>query len=139
MLGFLMSKPKVLRNTSYELFKQQAGYFIIMKTITSNKFLDFPFTSKINEERGVRDFTNDMGNEIIYIDKASLEDLIEFHDAQFEIADGYHFNDGRNNKVHNVIEDLNNLKLKLKKVKTSTDCHEITYEFNVWKNNNKTH
>ena len=31
---------------------------------------------------------NDTDNEIIYIGKAGLEDLITFHDAQFEITDG---------------------------------------------------
>ena len=48
-----------------------------------------------------------MDNEIIYIDKVGLEDLITFHDAEFEIIDGYYFNEGRNNKINNVIFSVN--------------------------------
>ena len=89
MLGFLMGLPKILNNKDYIFLEQQDGYFIRIKIIKLNKHLDFPLTSKINEETGVRDFTNSMENEIIYIDKVGLEDLITFHQAEFEIIDGY--------------------------------------------------
>ena len=85
-----MGLPNVLPNTSYEFLKQQAGYFVRIKIIKMNKNLDFPLTSKLNEDSGVRDFTNQMDNEIIYIDKVGLEDLITFHKAEFEIIDGYY-------------------------------------------------
>ena len=71
-----------------------------------NKHLDFPLTSKINEETGVRYVINEMDNEIVYIDKVGLEDLITFHKAEFEIIDGYYYNDGRNETINYVIEDL---------------------------------
>ena len=87
MNGLLEGKPKVLRNASYEFLKQQDGYFI--RIIKLNKHIDFPLTSKINEETGVRDFINEMGNDIIYIDKVGLKALITFHEAGFEIIDGY--------------------------------------------------
>ena len=51
-----------------------------------------------------------MDNEIIYIDKVGLEDLITFHEAEFEIIDGYYYDQGRNNTINHVIEDLYNLK-----------------------------
>ena len=60
---------------------------------------------------------NEMGNEIVYIDKAGLEDLITFHDAQFGTIEGYYYNDGRNETINHVIGDLYNLRLKLKKGK----------------------
>ena len=82
-----------------------------------NNKLDSPLTSKINEESGVRDFTNDMENEIIYVDKVGLKDLITFHEAEFEIIDGYYFNSGRNNRINNVIKNLYDLRLELKKEK----------------------
>ena len=69
--------------------------------------MDYPLTSKINDD-GVRDFTNCMENEIIYIDKVGLEDIITFHDAEFEIIDGYYFNKGRNDTITKVIKDLYN-------------------------------
>ena len=88
-----------------------------IKIIKLNKNLDFPLTSKINEE-GVRGFMNDMEHEIIYIDKVGLEELIEYHIAESEIIDGYCYDQGRNNTINHVIEDLYNLRLKLKKDKT---------------------
>ena len=54
-----------------------------------------------------------MDNGIIYTDKVGLEDLITFHDAEFEIIDGYYFNEGRNNNINQVINDLYDLRNKL--------------------------
>ena len=51
---------------------------------------------------------------MISIDKVGL-DLIAFHDTQFEIIDGYYYNDGRNETINHVIEDLYNLRLELNK------------------------
>ena len=110
MNGLLEGKPKVLRNISYEFLKQQNGYFIRIKISRLNKHLDLPLTSKINEETGVRDFINEMEHYIIYIDKVGLEDLITFHDAQFEIIDGYYYNDGRNDTINCQLR-LYNLRL----------------------------
>ena len=67
---------------------KQDGYFIRIRIIRLNKHLDFPLASKINED-GVRDFTNDMSNEIIYIDKVGLDYLVTYHEAEFEVLDGY--------------------------------------------------
>ena len=58
-----------------------------------------------------------MENGIIYIDKVGLEDIITFHEAEFEIIDGYCYGQGRNNTINHVIEDLYNLKLKMKQDK----------------------
>ena len=55
-----------------------------------------------------------MDNEIIYIDKVGLEEIITYQEAEFETIYGYYFNEGRNHTINNVIEDLydliNNLK-----------------------------
>ena len=77
----------------------------------------FPLTSKIKEDSGVRDFTNEMGNAIIYIDKVALEDIITYHEAEFGIIDGYYYNNDRNNTTNHVVEGLYNLRLKLKQDK----------------------
>ena len=55
---------------------------IRIKTIKLKKHLGFPLTNKINKETGVKDFINEMENEITYIDKAGLEDLIAFHEER---------------------------------------------------------
>ena len=117
MDGLSEDKPKVIPDKSYEFLKQQDGYFARIKSTKLNKHLDFPLTPKLNEESGVRDFINEMDNGIIYIDKVGLEGLITFHEAEFEIIDGYYYDQGRNNKINHVIEDLYNLRLKLKQDK----------------------
>ena len=47
----------------------------------------------------------------MYIDSVGLEDSITFHEAEFEITDGYSYNDGRNDTINHVIEDLYNLRI----------------------------
>ena len=58
-----------------------------------------------------------MDNGIIYIDKVGLEELIAYHETEFEIIDGYYYDQGRNNTINHVIGDLYNLRLKLKQDK----------------------
>ena len=89
MLGFLIGLPKVLTHLYYVFLNSQAWYFIRIKTIKMNQHLYFPLTSEINED-GVRDFTNDMEHDIVYIDKVGLEGLNTFHEAEFAIIDGYY-------------------------------------------------
>ena len=117
MEGFLKGLPNVSSDTSYELLKQQDGYFVRAKVIKLNKHLDFPSTSKLHEESGVRDFINEMDNEIVCIGKVVLEELIEYHKAEFEIIDGYYYNVGRNNTINHVIKDFYDLRKKLKQYK----------------------
>ena len=67
MEGFLKDRPKVLNDKSYEFLKQQDGYFVRTRIIKLNGHLDFPLTSKLNEDSGVRDFINETDDGIIYI------------------------------------------------------------------------
>ena len=84
MDNLLEDKPKVLYDKYYEFLKQQGGYFVRVKIIKLNKHLDSPLTSKLKEDSGVRDFINDMENKHIYIDKVGLEDILTYHEAEFE-------------------------------------------------------
>ena len=70
--------------------------------------------SYINDE-GVRVFTNKPPNNL-FVCKFDLEDLIKFHKIEFEVIDGYYYNEGRNNELSSVIEMVFNERLKLKKV-----------------------
>ena len=118
MEGFLQGLPQVLKDTSYDfLKKQQDGYFIRVRTIKLNRHLDFPLISKLNEDDGVRNFTNDMENETMYVYKAGLEDLITYHEAESEVLDGCYFKSGRHNRVNDVIKDLYDLRKKLNNYK----------------------
>jgi hypothetical protein len=111
--GYLQGKPKILENKSYDFLKQQDGYFVQIKINKVNKHYKFPLISKLNDE-GVRIFTNDMENEIIYVDKITLEDLIEFHDIKFDIIMGYYYDEGRNDTIGEIINHLFNTRKQKK-------------------------
>ena len=65
-----------------------------------------------------------MENGIIYIDKVGLEGFIVFHEAEFDIMDGYYFNSSRDNGINDVIENLYGLGLELnKRQKSCTGCY----------------
>jgi hypothetical protein len=105
--GFLKGTPKVL-NTSqlnYSFISSQDGYFIRVEILRVGKFRQFTLLSK-RIESGVRMFSNDIVGETVYIDKTALEDAITFQEIEFEILDGYYFNEGHNNAINNTIRRL---------------------------------
>ena len=59
-----------------------------------------------------------MDNGIVCIDKVGLEELIEYHKAEFEICDGCYLNGGRYNTINHVIKDSYDLRQKLNKIRT---------------------
>ena len=79
--------------------------------------MDLPLTSKLHEDSGVIYFINEIDNGIICIEKVGSEDIIEYHKAEFEIVDGYYYNEGRNNTINHVIKDLYDLRKTLKQEK----------------------
>jgi len=113
--GYLKGKPKVLENRSYGFLKNQDGYFVQIKVTKVNKKYKFPLMSYKNDE-GVRIWSNNPPDNL-FVCKFELEDLITFHDIEFEIIDGYYYNEGRNNQLKEVIEMVFNERLKMKKVK----------------------
>jgi len=113
--GYCKGLPKVLNNLSYNFLQSVDGYFIEIKIKEVNKHYKFPLMSFKTDE-GIRNFTNDMVDRIIYVDKISLEDLIKFHKIKFEIIKGYYYDEGRNPKVVEVIRDLFNERVKQKKL-----------------------
>ena len=82
---FLKGLPNVLSDTSYEFLKKWDGYSVRVKIIKLNRHLDFPLPSKLNEESGVREFSNEMDNGTVCIDKVGLEELIEDHKPNLEL------------------------------------------------------
>ena len=115
MNGYLKGIPKVIHSNqlSYNFLKQQSGYFVRIKITHVSKHRHFPLLSKKNEY-GVRVFRNDLINEIIYIDKVGLEDAIMFQEIQFEILEGYYFDEGFNDTINTVVKDLYDLRKDLK-------------------------
>jgi hypothetical protein len=71
--------------------------------------------SYIDEETGTRIFSNCMIEKNMFVDKTTLEDLLEFHKIKFEIIRGYYFNEGHNTGINDVIKYLFEERKKKKK------------------------
>ncbi len=111
--GYLKGNPKVLKELNYDFLKNCDGYFVQIKVNKVNKKYPFPLMSYINDD-GVRIFTNNPPNNL-YVCKFDLEDLIKFHKIEFDIIDGYYYDEGRNYNLRNVIDFVFNERLKMKK------------------------
>lgn len=120
--GLLCGSPKVLENKTYEFLQKCDGYFIQIKItkVNQEKNKSFPLMSRI-DENGSRLWTNDMENHNMYVDKTTLEDLINFQKIEFEIIDGYYFDEGRNYHLKETTEHLFNERLKQKKNKNKIE------------------
>jgi hypothetical protein len=115
--GFLKGLPKIITNLDYNVVKNYDGYFVQIKIKKIGIKRNFALCSYIDTDKGVRNFTNDLIGNIIYIDKTGLEDLIKFQNVEFEIIKGYYFNEGFNNKINEVIKFIFDKRLQLKKEK----------------------
>jgi hypothetical protein len=118
MGGVLKGLPKVFNEPiSYNEIKNATGYFIEIEITKVGRKYDFPLMSKINHETSVRDWTNDMVGETMFVDKTTLEDLIEFQEIEFNIKRGYIYNNGRNPKLPELATLLFDKRVQYKKQK----------------------
>ena len=111
--GFLKGKPKIIKDLNYEFLEKQDGYFVEIIIEKVNKKYNFPLMSKLTKE-GIRDWTNDMENEYMHVDKTTLEEIIKYHDIKFKIVRGYYYDEGRNCKLKEVIKTLFDERIKAK-------------------------
>jgi len=114
LIGYLMGNPKPLQIKTYDFLLNQDGYFVEIIIQKVNKHYAFPLMSEITKD-GIRNFTNEMEGKTMYVDKISLEDLIEYHEIEFEVVRGYYYDEGRNKTIGSVIQNLFDTRLKAKK------------------------
>jgi len=129
-LGFLKGKPKTIIDTRYNSISKHDGYFVEIKIKNLNKTLDFPLLSIIEPKTGVRTWTDDLKivkENIFYLDKIALEDLINFYeikeekyDIDFEIIRGLYFDEGFNYEIQTQANKLFDKRLQKKKNKDPT-------------------
>ena len=112
--GYLKGLPKILTTTDYNVIKNYDGFFVECKVVKVNNKRNFPLLSFVNDE-GVRIFSNEMEGKIVYLDKISYEDCVNFQDIELEIIRGYYYDEGRNYKLKETIEFMFNERLRLKK------------------------
>jgi hypothetical protein len=79
-----------------------------------NKIQQMPFIS-YKDKKGILQYTNTPPDDVLIIDKYTLEDYIEFHKIEYDILDGVYWNQGFNKTMGNLIQNLFQVRLKNKK------------------------
>ena len=117
--GYLLGAPKVLGpdQLDYEFLRRQDGFFVKVRVTSVARRRQFPLASVVNRETKTRDWTNDLEGHELYLDKAGLEDLIRFQGVEFQVLQGYFFNEGRNDQLGATIQHLYDLRRRLKREK----------------------
>ena len=113
MNGFLKGKPKII--TCFEKHNEWDGYFVCIKVTKVGKHYQFPLGSQMEDT--VRMFSNNLEGKILYLDKTSLDDLVNFQKVEYEFINGYYYDEGFNPKVKDVIKHVFESRLKYKKEK----------------------
>ena len=116
MKGFMKGQPKPLapEQTNKSFLDTTDYYFVSVRINKVNKHLDFPLLRKITDE-GNKTFTNDMEGEVVYLGKTALEDAITYQSIEYEIINGYYFNEGFNTSINSIITEIFNRRATLKR------------------------
>lgn len=116
MKGFMKGQPKplALEQTNKSFLDTTDYYFVSVRIKKVNKHLDFPLLRKITDE-GKKIFTNDMEGEVVYLGKTALDDAIKYQNIEYEIINGYYFNEGFNTDINTIITEIFNRRATLKR------------------------
>jgi hypothetical protein len=107
--GFLKGKPCLLSDDqlNMEFLESVSHYFIEILITKIGVHRAMPLMSKINRLDGTRQWDDRvMLNEKMKVDRYALEDLVKYQEIEFDILNGYYFNDGFNRNVNELMEDL---------------------------------
>lgn len=114
--GFLKGAPKIwdesIGTNVKSLNRSADGYFLKIKVNTVGRKYRFPIT-RLKTETG-NNWTNDLEDQEIFVDRFTLEDLERFSKITYTIIQGYYFNQGRNDRIQTVIRKLFDMRLKYK-------------------------
>lgn len=125
MKGFVKGIPKVIPDEylnceSYktmEYLNDKDAYYVEIEITKINKHYNFPLISRINKD-GIRVYSNELSNikeeRIYYVDDIRLNDFIKYQQIEFNVRKGYYFNEGFNNKINEVIQDVFNKRVEYK-------------------------
>lgn len=116
--GFLKGVAKILREyqLNYDAIKDYDGYFVEIIVKSVGRHRNMPLGSFKDKETGTRNFTNDLVDKTLFVDKTTLEDLIEFQNITFDIVRGYYFDEGFNSGAVELMRKIFEERVKLKKL-----------------------
>ena len=112
--GFLMGKPQRIDTTDYEQLKHKDGLFLKVRITKVGKERPFPVLSYVDKKTKTKNWSNDLVGKIVFLDKTGLEDASTFQDVEFEVLDGYFFNEGLNTKIKEQIKVIFDKRLEAK-------------------------
>ena len=115
--GYPLGSPKNIPKEDLinKTFINYADEYYLKILITKvNRKLHFQLLSRV-DKTGARIWTNDVEGENIYVDRITLEDLVKYHEIEYECKAGVMFNEGHNPKIANVVKDLYEQRMKYKK------------------------
>jgi hypothetical protein len=110
--GYLKGIPKLITPTDDWLSSDY--YFAEIEVLSIGKLREFPLAS-IKRDNGIKDYTNGIIGQKMVVDKVTLEDLIKFQGIEYRFIRGFHFNEGFNDKITEVIQFMFNERIRLKK------------------------
>lgn len=119
--GYLKGAPKVW--TAGVDLESMDGYFLEIKVLAVPRKWAFPLTH-LQTERG-NCWTSDLEGETIYVDRTTLEELKCYSSIpggeqfNYQILQGYYYDSGFNPKVKEVMRHLFEVRLELKRQKSS--------------------
>lgn len=115
--GYLKGIPKRITTTDYKQLSKYDGYFVKVLIKSVGKKQPIPVISHYDKKNLRKEWTNKMTGKIAYLDKVGLEDAIEFQHIEFDIIDGYYYNEGFNTTIKDKIKHLFDKRLEAKKNK----------------------
>ena len=111
--GLLKGKPNIiLKDTNYEQLSKYDGYVVEINIKKINKKRKIPSIYKRSNDK--KEYTNNIENLKMVVNKIKLEDLIKYHKIEFEIINGLYWNSGRNNKSGEIFRNIFNERIKMK-------------------------
>ena len=110
--GYLKGLPKVIKTFEPDKYDH---YFVEIKINSIKKCRAFPLVSI--RKNMIHNFTNDLLDENIYVDKTTLEDLIKWQDVEYTFIRGYYFDEGYNPIIKDVIKKVFDKRIEEKKKK----------------------
>jgi len=112
--GYLKGRPKVLEQhqLNKEFLDTCDGYVIQIKITKVNKHRTFPCIT-YQDNKGNRCWSNEPTCNM-YVGKIQFEDIIKYHEIEYNIIDGYYYDEGRNYILKDSITKIFNERLKAK-------------------------
>lgn len=104
--GFPERLPPRLRGcddfTFQPFLEEMDGCFIKILILHVGIQRPIPLLYRKTKE-GIIEWTNHMEQQIMFVCKTTLEDLIQYHDIHYQVMDGYYYRQGFNTKIRDLI------------------------------------